>query len=75
MPICFACNSFSLGSKFLLVLHRLTHIFSPLGGVVLMHSGSELLLLLFVIFILHSGLRDPQGLGPHSQYLPLVPDT
>lgn len=40
-----------------------------------MHSGSELLLLLFVIFILHTGLRDPQGLGPHSQYLPLVPGT
>lgn len=50
MPVCFACNFSSLGSKFLFVLRSLAQKLSPLAGFVLMRSESELPPLLFMVF-------------------------
>lgn len=76
MPVCFACNSFSLSSEFLLVLPGLAQILSPLGGFVLMHSGSELLLVC-EIYIARRTVRSSRAgttsYSPlHSCHLPLL---
>lgn len=65
----FACRSFNLGSKLLLVLHSLAETLPLLGRFVLMCSESELLLLLFIIFTSHMGQGDPRGQGPHLAHL------
>ena len=65
----FACRSFNLGGKLLLVLHNLAETLPLLGGFVLMCSESELLLLIFIVFTSHMGLGDPQGQGPHLAHL------